>query len=214
MARKRWKKTGAIRFVAFQHWMLKTPAYRHACPGERAALVELYALYNASNNGHLYLSVRELAARLGVTEKPAQKYLNGLVAKGFIKPKVKGSFTCKTRKATTWTLTEFGTDQDIKATVDFMKWRPGDDFTPDAEKKTTVGESPTDGGKNYHRNADLSPEKSAHGGRKSHCETNLGPLTVGESPTQIDMPYGWTLKREREKDWLETTVSAITDTVN
>lgn len=135
MARKRWKKTGAIRFVAFQHWMLKTPAYRHACPGERAALVELYALHNASNNGHLYLSVRELAARLGVTEKPAQKYLRGLVAKGFIKPKVRGSFSCKNRQATTWTLTEFGTDQDIKATVDFMRWRPGDDFTPDAEKK-------------------------------------------------------------------------------
>lgn len=50
--------------VRFYQWELKSPAYRSLSLGARALLIELKSLYNGSNNGDLFLSVREAARRL------------------------------------------------------------------------------------------------------------------------------------------------------
>ena len=115
-------KTG--RFVKLEHYLLNSPAYRSLCCCARSLLVELYALYNGSNNGTLYMSVRQAQQRLGdVGRKAAEKAFNELQDRGFITVVQKGSFTCKVQLATTWRLTEHDCEG-RPATKDFMRWTP------------------------------------------------------------------------------------------
>jgi len=124
-------KTG--RFVKLEHYLLNSPAYRSLCCYARSLLVELYALYNGSNNGTLYMSVRQAQQRLGdVGRKAAEKAFNELQDRGFITVVQKGSFTCKVQLATTWRLTEHDCEG-RPATKDFMRWTP-----PAAAGKNTV----------------------------------------------------------------------------
>ena len=124
-------KTG--RFVKLEHHLLNSPAYRSLCCYARSLLVELYALYNGSNNGTLYMSVRQAQQRLGdVGRKAAEKAFNELQDRGFITVVQKGSFTCKVQLATTWRLTEHDCEG-RHATKDFMRWTP-----PAAAGKNTV----------------------------------------------------------------------------
>lgn len=96
-------------------------------PGPRALLIELKSLYNGSNNGELFMSVREAARRLNVGRDAADDHLEDLQDRGFIKPKVAAGFDWKTaaraRKATCWILTEYATEE-AAPTRDFQKWAP------------------------------------------------------------------------------------------
>jgi hypothetical protein len=60
-------------FVKLDHELLKTPAYRALAPSSRALLIELAMLFNGSNNGSLYLSQRDGAALMGVSDTTAAK---------------------------------------------------------------------------------------------------------------------------------------------
>jgi DNA-binding MarR family transcriptional regulator len=111
------------RFVALPFWMLSTDAYRSLRPVSRALLVELHALFNGSNNGKLFLSVREAAKRLGVGKSTASAALAELTDRGFVRPLVAGTFHRKTRHATTWVLTLHSLG-DALPTKDFARWRP------------------------------------------------------------------------------------------
>lgn len=110
------------RHIRLHHYLLNSPAWRALMPGPRALLMELYALYNGSNNGDLFLSEREAAKRCGVKHKnTAAKWFRELEDKGFIRPKVRGSFNVKVPTATAWILTEFEYNNQ-QPTKDFMRW--------------------------------------------------------------------------------------------
>jgi DNA-binding transcriptional MocR family regulator len=110
---------------------MRSAAWQSLSCEARAILVELYALYDASNNGRLFLSVREAASRVGVGKSTAASALAQLIDRGFIRPNVKGAFTLKQRHATSWVLTEFEHAGQL-ATKDFMRWQP------DPKKQNTV----------------------------------------------------------------------------
>lgn len=59
------------RFTMLPHRVLESAAYGSLDLVERALLQELVMLYNGSNNGSLYLSVRDAADRLGRTDLKA-----------------------------------------------------------------------------------------------------------------------------------------------
>jgi hypothetical protein len=118
--------------VRLYHWELKSLAFRSLSVGARALLIDLKALYNGTNNGGLFLSVREAGKRLGVAKDTASKYLRELELRGFVKAREHGHFSMKSAsrrgQATTWTLTEYGVGDAIP-TKDFMHWRPEDHST-------------------------------------------------------------------------------------
>lgn len=97
------------RHIQLTYRLLECPAYRSLSPNARALLVELAMLYNGSNNGSLYLSVRDAAARLGLGSlKSAQDALDELQALGFIEMVQDAHFKVKAAehsRARTWRLT-------------------------------------------------------------------------------------------------------------
>ena len=113
------KDTAHVRLHAY---LLNGAAYRSLSPFARAGLVELYALYNGSNNGEIFLSERELGRRLGVDRRTARKALADLADRGFIAATEQGGFVRKVRHATCWRLTEHPCNGRL-ATKDFMQWR-------------------------------------------------------------------------------------------
>lgn len=73
------------RFVRLDYRMLHCNAYRSLSPNARSLLIELTMLYNGSNNGSLYLSVRDAAHRMGVADLTAAgRAFDDLVGLGFI----------------------------------------------------------------------------------------------------------------------------------
>lgn len=74
-----------VRHIQFAYRLLESPAYRSLTVNARALLTELSMLFNGENNGSLYLSVRDAAARLGLAStKTAQIAFDELEAIGFI----------------------------------------------------------------------------------------------------------------------------------
>ena len=58
-------------FVQIYKTMLDEPAWKALPFGARCLYLELKALYNGTNNGELFLSVRMAASRLGCANKSA-----------------------------------------------------------------------------------------------------------------------------------------------
>ena len=112
-----------LRHVRIHHWLMRSAAWQSLSCEARAVLVELYAFFDGSNNGRLFLSIREAASRVSVGKSTAAAALAQLVDRGFIRPNVKGAFTLKQRHATSWVLTEFEHGGQL-ATKDFMRWQP------------------------------------------------------------------------------------------
>ncbi len=57
------------RFARLDHRLLESAAYRALSPNARALLVELTRMDNGSNNGALWLSVRDAAALSRLPER-------------------------------------------------------------------------------------------------------------------------------------------------
>jgi hypothetical protein len=115
------RSTKRERYVRLNHWVLAAPAWRALSCEARALLVALYELYNGSNNGALFLSVREAARRINTSKSTASGAFQALRDRGFIRPHVKGAFSLKQRHSTSWVLTEFEFGGQIP-TKDFMRW--------------------------------------------------------------------------------------------
>ena len=123
MARKKFKRGGG-RFVQLGHWMLDSPAWQSLSVGARALYVELKKLYNGTNNGDLYLSVRRAGELLGCGKNTADRWFAELEERGFIKKAVPGHLGSDGRGiATKWILTE-AMYSGSSATKEFMKWTP------------------------------------------------------------------------------------------
>jgi DNA-binding transcriptional regulator YhcF (GntR family) len=79
------RRNRTSRFVRLDYRLLHTPAYRALSCTARAWLVEVAMLHNGTNNGALYLSVRDAAARLGLSDlQAASKAFAELEAMGFV----------------------------------------------------------------------------------------------------------------------------------
>ena len=129
------------RYVGLDFALLASEAYRSLSPGARAMLVEVNRLYMGFNNGELFLAQRKAAELVGVANHiTAAGYLRELQDRGFIRPKIKGSFDNKTRLATTWVLTQHRYNEQ-PPTRDFMRWKPA------AEQKQRVQKSSQPGAK-------------------------------------------------------------------
>src|SRR3546814_10003039 len=84
-------------------------AYRSLTPNARALLVEMMAMENGQNNGSLWLSIRDAAARIGLVNKESVgKAFDELTAAGLIALTKEAHFSVKaaeTSRARCWRLT-------------------------------------------------------------------------------------------------------------
>ncbi len=116
------------RFVGLRHSLLSSNAYRSLSCTARALLVELVMLHNGENNGSLYLSVRDAAARLGLADhKAAMRAFDELEEMGLIVCTGEGYFHVKASersRARSWRLTFEGGPGRRCATMDFEKREP------------------------------------------------------------------------------------------
>ncbi len=111
------------RFVKLEHFEMNCPAYRLMSLAGRASLMEFRRRYDGGNNGEISLSVRELAGLLNCSINTAHKAIKELERLGWVKAAVKGTFTCKTRYATTWILTNQPLGNELP-TKEYARWRP------------------------------------------------------------------------------------------
>jgi hypothetical protein len=81
------------------------------------------------NNGRVFLSTRDAASMVGVCQRTAMKAFRELQAKGFIRVTQLGTLGSEGRgKATSFLLTECGTQEKFEGTKDYLNWREGSDF--------------------------------------------------------------------------------------
>ena len=103
------RNSGSRRFVQLDHTLLESAAYSSLTNNARSLLVELVMLFNNRNNGSLYLSVRDAAARIGVSDLGAVgRAFDDLCEAGFIECAKGSSFTSKAgeqSRARCWRLT-------------------------------------------------------------------------------------------------------------
>ncbi|MGQ7830449.1 hypothetical protein [Altererythrobacter sp. Z27] len=97
-------------------------------PNARSLLLELISIYNGENNGSLYLSMRDAAARMGVADlTAASREFDDLQALGFIEMTVDSAFrggSSSTSRARCWRLA-FGNGPGRKlATHDYCDKEP------------------------------------------------------------------------------------------
>lgn len=171
MARKRRKRSDP--HVRLYGWMMKTLAWQSLSVGPRSLLVELYSLWDGTNNGKLYLSIRQAASRLHVSPNTVATWFDVLIERGFIKVAQIGSFRLKIKHATTWSLTEHPIG-DALPTKDFARWRPADDgvirrrsrrggfrWNKATRKQNAASNFDTVGIKECVKDSNLSPRKTA-----------------------------------------------------
>lgn len=73
------------RFVKLDHRLLSSSAFRSLSAPARNLLVEMMMIHNGSNNGSLYLSVRDATDRLGYSDKLAVgKMFDELIEAGLV----------------------------------------------------------------------------------------------------------------------------------
>lgn len=108
-ADKKGRSVHTDRFVRLPYRLLTSNAYRSLPPNARSLLVELTMIYNGGNNGSLYLSVRDAAARLGTADTTAaSRAFDDLAALGFIEMTQDAHFRVKAAdksRARCWRLT-------------------------------------------------------------------------------------------------------------
>lgn len=117
------------RFVRLDHSMLCTNAYRALSTNARVLLQELAMLHNGQNNGSLYLSVRDAAARIGRADlSAAGNAFIELEELGFIECTADAHFHVKASeqsRARCWRLTFEPGPGRKGPTMDFLKREPG-----------------------------------------------------------------------------------------
>jgi hypothetical protein len=122
------------RFVRLPHRLLNSNAYRSLSPNARALLVELVMLYNGDNNGSLYLSVRDAAARMGIADlTTASRAFDELIGLAFIEMTQDAHFRVKAAEASRarcWQLTwEAGPGRKLPSWA-FLEREPEPQSTP------------------------------------------------------------------------------------
>jgi hypothetical protein len=84
------------RFVLLRRSLLHSPQFSVLAAGTRALILEMHAMFNGTNNGVLFLSVRDGASRLGFTDlKAATRYFNEALQVGWITETIGSEFRIK-----------------------------------------------------------------------------------------------------------------------
>lgn len=116
------------RFARLDHALLNSCAYRALTPTARALLVELVMLENGSNNGSLYLSIRDAADRIGVADLTAvRKAFDELQGLGFAAMTEESHFHVKAAeksRARCWRLTWLAGPGRKGPTMDYTTCQP------------------------------------------------------------------------------------------
>lgn len=111
--------------------MLRTEAWRSLTCQARAVYVAIAQHYDGTNNGRIFLSVRDAVRECRISKNTAPRVFAELIAKGFIVAKTRGAFSRKTRHATEWLLTEHRDDVDSTApSKAFMRWPKNQNAVP------------------------------------------------------------------------------------
>ena len=110
------------RFARIDHDILRSAAYRALSPTARVLLLEFAMIYNTRNNGQLYLSVRDAADLIGVSDlKTAGAAFDELESLGFIVMTADAHFAVKAgggSRARSWRLT-WAPMENEAATLDY-----------------------------------------------------------------------------------------------
>lgn len=116
------------RFARLDHHLLNAPAYRALSVAARALIVDLTMLDNGNNNGSLYLSVRDAAGRLGMSDLTAvRSAFDELQTLGFIEMTETASFRVKAAeksRARCWRLTWLGGPGRKGPSMAFLDYQP------------------------------------------------------------------------------------------
>jgi hypothetical protein len=116
------------RFARLDHRLLESSAYRALSPNARALLVEFTRMDNGSNNGALWLSVRDAAALMGVVNtKTASAAISELQDMGWIAMTKDAHFRVKaadTSRARCWRLTWLPLPKRQGPTNDYQECQP------------------------------------------------------------------------------------------
>lgn len=183
MAQRSTKRRDEAHVRLYRH-ELECPAYRSLSTDARALLVEFRALFSGREN-RLFMSVREAARRIGVSQRPAQRALGELLDRGFIRCVEQGGFSCKTKHATVYAL-ECQPDNPLAegatAPKTFMRWKPAEEITV-AEMTTDGSRFDYRGPKKALKNAPTVAESTTENG-------TFRPVTVAEMTTQISYQGG------------------------
>lgn len=103
------RNEGSRRFVQLDFKLLSSAAYSCLSSNARSLLVELLMIFNGNNNGSLYLSVRDAAARMGVADLGvAIRAFAELTEAGFLEVAKESHFEVKAAensRARCWRLT-------------------------------------------------------------------------------------------------------------
>ena len=104
--------SGVDRFILVRRELLHSPQFSTLSSNSRAMFFELHAMFNGTNNGAIFLSVRDAADRIGLADlKAVSAAFEELRALGFITETVGSSFTIKptgVSKARAWRLNWLG----------------------------------------------------------------------------------------------------------
>jgi hypothetical protein len=186
------------RFSMLPHLVLTTNAYRACSPNARALLVEIVMLYNGGNNGSLYMSVRDAAARMGVSDlTAATNALEELQGRGLIVMTKEAHFEVKASeesRARCWRITWEPYGKRI-ATHDYLNPKAEPDAGTKARRRMERG---TKALKAYRRARDgdklpvmdsrTMAEFEAVGGAPPVLETNTPNTANGEKlPNRLVM---------------------------
>jgi hypothetical protein len=137
---KTHNKTGrsrtAGRFALLPEDVLKSLAYTAKSPLGRALLIEIAFLFVGANNGHLGLSARQAAGRLGCSKDSAARAFRELQAHGLIEARRIGKFSTKSAPlASEWALAWRTCNRTNRlASNAYRQWRKARDGEP--SKKT------------------------------------------------------------------------------
>jgi DNA-binding transcriptional MocR family regulator len=117
------KKRGAGRFVQLSEWLQASPAWATLKPTPRALYIELRRRFSGTNNGEIFLSVRDAAKALNVTKNTALAAFKELQRRGFIRMTEGGHLgPSGIGRASKWALEEEATRDGLPAGKAFMRW--------------------------------------------------------------------------------------------
>lgn len=181
--------------VRLDHSVFHSAAYRALAPVERVMLLELTGLYNGSNNGELWLGVRDAAKLIGVADpETAGRALKVLLDHGFVAVARPGHFNIKERHATCYRLT-FLPARGAGPTSEYRDWQ-AEAGTPAAARLIATGECKLRSGfsglsvgkiRTEVATAPNAGTPSVRNNRTDRIETSRfsSATSVGNIPTQI-----------------------------
>jgi len=113
------------RFTKYYRDITQTRAWKATSPGARLLYLELQFLFIENNNGKIYLSTRDAAEKLGISQRTVYGYYHELEHYRFIVATQPGTIGPDGKPAL-WRLTDHGggwlDGNPIKATKDYLKW--------------------------------------------------------------------------------------------